>query len=697
MTNEAHQKVTPRHLRRHAYLYVRQSTLRQVFENTESTARQYALRQRAIALGWSLDQVIVIDSDQGQSGASAAGRDGFQRLVADVGLGRAGLVMGLEVSRLARNSTDWHRLLEICALTDTLILDEDGLYDPAHFNDRLLLGLKGTMSEAELHVLRARLRGGILNKARRGELESPLPVGFVYGADGRVHLDPDQQVQGTLRLFFETFRRTGSATGTVKAFRHQRLKFPRRARSGAERGGVLWDDLEHWRVLEVLHNPRYAGAFFFGRSRQRRSPTGVTRFETLPREEWIALVPGAHAGYITWEEYEENQRRLGENAQAHGSERRQSPPREGPALLQGLVLCGVCGERMTVRYRRGHGRLWPIYVCQKSAIRQAQPLCQALAGTGIDDAVGRLLVETVTPMALEVALSVQQELQVRSEETDRLRRQQIERARYEADLARRRYMQVDPDNRLVADELEAEWNRRLRALTEAQTEYERQRQADRAVLEDEQRHRILALATDFPRLWQAPGTPDRERKRLVRLLLEDVTLVKGTPVAVHVRFRGGATRTLGVPPALSAWALRKTSPEVVAEVDRLLDDYTEGQIARVLTERGFRSGTGKPVNPMMVSRVRQHYGLRSRYRRLRDRGLLTLPEAARMLGISPATAKVWRCAGLLRSHLADDRPHYLVEPPGLDAPIRYKWKGLSAWARRRRSAPQPTSEVQCEA
>jgi DNA invertase Pin-like site-specific DNA recombinase len=686
--------VTPRHLRRAAYLYVRQSTLRQVLENTESTARQYALRQRAVALGWAQEQVIVIDSDQGQSGASAAGRDGFQRLVADVGLGRAGIVMGLEVSRLARNSTDWHRLLEICALTDTLILDEDGLYDPAHFNDRLLLGLKGTMSEAELHVLRARLRGGVLNKARRGELEGPLPIGFVYGPDRRVRLDPDQQVQGTLRLFFETFRRTGSAMATVKTFRQHQLTFPRRAHSGPQRGEVLWDALQHSRALEVLHNPRYAGAFFFGRTRQRKSPGHGVRFETLPRDEWIALIPAAHEGYIAWDVYEDNQRRLRENSQAQGAERRKSPPREGPALLQGLVLCGVCGERMTVRYRHGQGRLWPEYVCQKNLTRHGEPLCQMLAGASIDDAIGRLLIETVTPMALEVALSVQQELQGRWEETDRLRRQQVERARYEADLARRRFMQVDPENRLVADELEAEWNRRLRTLTEAQDEYERQRHADRAAVDEEQRRRILALATDFPRLWQAPGTADRERKRMVRLLLDDVTLIKGTPITVHVRFRGGATRTLTLAPPLSAWALRKTSPAVVAEVDRLLDDYTEKQIAALLSERGFRSGTGKPINPMMVSRVRQHYGLTPRYQRLRDRGLLTMAEVARTFGICLATAKVWRRAGLLRAHAYDDKPQYLFEPPGAAAPTRYKWKGLSAWTRQRRSAPQSTSEVQ---
>ena len=318
-------KITARHLRRQAYLYVRQSTLRQVVENTESTARQYALRQRAVALGWPIEQVVVIDRDLGQSGASAADREGFQQLVRDVGLGRAGLVMGLEVSRLARNSTDWHRLLEICALTETLILDEDGLYDPAHFNDRLLLGLKGTMSEAELHVLRARLRGGILNKARRGELEIPLPVGFVYDAAGRVMLNPDQRVQDTIRTFFQTFRRTGSATATVKAFRDHQLMFPRHARHGIHDTGTRWVPLQHSRALWVLHNPRFAGAFFFGRSRQRR--TGETRLviEQLPRDEWTALIPHAHAGYITWEEFEENQRRLRENAQAVGGDRRRSP------------------------------------------------------------------------------------------------------------------------------------------------------------------------------------------------------------------------------------------------------------------------------------------------------------------------------------------------------------------------------------
>ena len=302
MTPEASLKVQATHLARTAYLYVRQSTLRQVVENTESTQRQYALRQRAIALGWPAERIVTIDSDLGQSGASAADRVGFQRLVTEVSLGRAGIVLGLEVSRLARNSTDWHRLLEICALADTLILDEDGVYDPAPCNDRLLLGLKGTMSEAELHVLRARLQGGIRNKARRGELVITPPIGLAYAATGPLGLDPDTQVQAALRLVFVTFRRTGSATAVVKTFRRQGLLFPRRVHAGPRQGELVWAALGHTQVLRILHNPRYTGAFVFGRTRTRKTLDGRTTLVRVPPAAWDTVIQGAHAGYLTWEE-----------------------------------------------------------------------------------------------------------------------------------------------------------------------------------------------------------------------------------------------------------------------------------------------------------------------------------------------------------------------------------------------------------
>jgi DNA invertase Pin-like site-specific DNA recombinase len=694
MTIDANSKVQARHLTRRAYLYVRQSSLRQVFENTESTQRQYALKQRAIALGWTHDQIIVVDNDQGLSGASAVDRAGFQTLVAEVGIGRAGIVMGLEVSRLARNSTDWHRLLEICALTDTLILDEDGIYDPAHFNDRLLLGLKGTMSEAELHLLRARLLGGILSKARRGELQCRVPIGFVYDAAGRVVLDPDQQVQHTIRVFFDTFRRTGSATATVKSFRAQGLSFPRRLWHGSHKGDVIWGALDHPRTLWVLHNPRYAGAFVYGRTRQRHQDR---KYHKLPREEWTALVRDAHPNYISWDQFEQHQTMLRDNSAVHGQDRRRSPPREGPALLQGMVICGKCGLRMTVRYHQSRGTLAPIYTCQREGIQHGHPICQQITGASIDEAIGPLVIDAVSPMALEVTLGIQQELQARLDEADVLRRKAIERAQYEVDLARQRFMRVDPNNRLVADSLEADWNDKLRLLDEAQEHYRQEHEADGLALDDEQRTRILGLANDVPRLWRDRATPDRDRKRMLRLIIDDVTLIKGKDLVVHVRFRGGATRTLTLPRPAPAWALRQTSPEVVAEIDRLLAEYTDVPIARMLTEHGFRSGMGKSVNPMMVARVRDHYQLRSRYDRLRERGLLTLAEVASALQISTATAKHWRRAGLLRAHAYNDKPQYLFESPGANAPTRYAWKGLTRWDRERRSPTHPTNEVQCEA
>ena len=685
MTTDTHSKVQARHLKRNAYLYVRQSTLRQVFENTESTKRQYDLRQRAVALGWRLEQVVIIDSDLGQSGASAVDREGFQRLVTEVSLGRAGMVMGLEVSRLARNSTDWHRLLEICALADTLILDEDGVYDPAHFNDRLLLGLKGTMSEAELHVLRARLRGGILSKARRGELTMRLPIGFVHDPDGRVRLDPDARIQESVRQLFRTFRRTGSAMATVKAFRDQGLQFPRRVYRGPRKGDVLWTDLEHSRVLWVLHHPRYAGAYCFGRSRQRKHPDGHHVFVRLPPEEWTAFIHDAHEGYVTWAEYEENVQLLRDNAHASGADRERGAPREGPALLQGLAICAKCGERMTVRYHSQGGRRVPDYVCQRRGIQRGEPLCQNLHGGGLDAAIGQLLVEMVTPLTLEVALAVQQELESRCDEGDRLRRREVEQARYVTDLARQRYMQCHPDNRLVADSLEAEWNHALRALAAAQERYEQQQQADRAGLDDQQRASIMALAQDFRRLWNDPHTPDRERKRMARLLIADVTLLKGNDVRAQVRFNGGATHTLHVPLSKPAWMLQQTPPAVVAAIDRLLEDNTDHEVAVLLNDQGLTSGAGKRFHLTMITRLRHSYGLRSRYDRLRNRGLLTLHEIAQRLDVLPDTVKIWRRAGLLVAHRYNDKGQCLFEPPSADAPAKFRHQGKT---RGRRAAVQ---------
>jgi DNA invertase Pin-like site-specific DNA recombinase len=690
MSPEQSMKVTADHLRRAAYLYVRQSTLRQVFENTESTQRQYALRNRAVALGWPVERIVVIDSDQGQSGASAADREGFQRLVTEVGLGRAGIVLGLEVSRLARNNADWHRLLEICALTRTLLLDEDGLYDPGHFNDRLLLGLKGTMSEAELHVLRARLRGGIENKARRGELKSPLPVGLVYDLRDEPTLDPDRQVQQALRTFFQTYERTGSAMAVVKSFARQGLLFPRRIRRGLRKGELVWGPLGHSKALQTLHNPRYAGAFVYGRFRTVRTPAGREGCHKLPPDEWHTVLPDAHPGYITWAQYQDNQRRLREAARAHGNERRHSPAGEGPALLQGLVICGRCGQRMSVRYHSRRGQLCPEYVCQRDGIERGEGRCQCLPGGGIDQEIGALLLQVLTPVALDVSLAVQRELQDRLEEADRLRRQQVERARYEADLARQRYLRVDPNNRLVADALEADWNDRLRALTEAQEDYQRRSEADRVLLDEAGTARVRALAADLPRLWRDPRTSNQERKRMLRLLIEDVTLLKGEAMTAHVRFRGGATRTLTVPIPPCAWQARQTKAEAVEAIDRLLDEYPEEEAAVRLNKIGFVSGMGDIWTPRLVARVRRNYRLKSRYARLRELGMLTLQETARRLGVAAQTVKIWRAKGLLRGHLYNGKNEYLYEVVEDGGPMKSQGKKLSE---RRRFAEVPSDRT----
>jgi len=674
MNGESHQKISTAHLSRMAYLYVRQSTLRQVVENTESTQRQYALRERAVALGWPLERIVVIDSDLGQSAASAADREGFQRLVTEVSLGRVGIVLGLEVSRLARNSTDWHRLLELCALGDTLILDEDGLYNPADFNDRLLLGLKGTMSEAELHVLKARLRGGILSRARRGELKQMMPVGFLHDPQDRVILDPDAQVQAAVHLFFETFKRTGSCLAVVKAFHAQELLFPRRLRSGAHKGELVWAELLHCRARQIVHNPRYAGAFVFGRTKQRRLPNGKVASRLVPSEEWI-LLRDIHPGYISWEDYQSNVQRVKGNALAWSDERRRGPAREGTALLQGLVICGACGERMTVRYHSYRAQSVPNYWCGRRLLQRGERgLCQTVHGATLDTAIGDVIIEAMTPLAIEVALTVQRELVSRHEQTDRLRRQHVERARYEADLAQRRFLKVDPDNRLVADALEAGWNDKLRALAAAQEVYEKASAAENNVVTDTERAELMALATDFPRLWRDPRTQMKEKKRMLRLLIEDVTLTKGDMLHVDIRFAGGATRSLDLALPKSCVELRTTDAEVIKEIDHLIDTYTDSEIADVLNERGVRTVVTTPWTAARIGRLRGAYHLSDRRTRLLAEGLLTPEDVAARYGVVLSTVHLWRRRGLLRAHPVNDRGDYLYEIPPEDLPAKYAHK-----------------------
>lgn len=675
-------KVQPHHLERGAYLYIRQSSMRQVLENIESTKRQYALRGRAIALGWRDDQIIVIDSDQGESGASAAWREGFQRLVTDVGMGRAGIVMGLEVSRLARNNADWHRLLEICALSDTLILDEDGVYDPSAFNDRLLLGLKGTMSEAELHVLKARLRGGILNKVKRGEYRCPLPTGFVYDEAGQVVLDPDRQVRDAIAYFFESFSRVGSACQTVKVFRKESLCFPSRFRNGA----TVFRPLSASTAMRTLHNPRYAGAYAYGRRRFRRAADGKRKVQrNRDRGDWLACIPNAHPGYISWEQFQENLKILETNGRGYELARA-SPPREGAALLQGRAVCGRCGRHFRVRYatRRGRQEAW--YVCDRAHGARGEPNCQSIAGPPVDQAIGELVAEKMTPAAVELALEIRGEIEARYQEADQLRCRATERAQIEADLAQRRFMLVDPNNRLVADTLEAEWNEKLGALAKAREERERARHQDQLVLDNAIRERLLTMTSDFKKLWADPDTPNRERKRLLAYVIEDATLVKSPEegiTKIHVRFKGGKTETLTALNPKSSAQQVKTPPKIVALVDKLLDDRIYSEIADLLNEQGLRpGGSVRPgrgdarFTALRVAYLVHRYGLRSRYARLRDRGMLTAEDAATRLGIHVASLLSWAKHGIVPRH-AYNAHAYLYEVSEQNRPV----KQCSRWNR----------------
>ena len=657
-------KVTAARLRRDAYLYIRQSTLYQVANNTESTARQYDLRGRAIALGWSAGRIHVIDIDQGHSGASAADREGFQHLVAEVSLGRAGIVLGLECSRLARNNAGWQRLLQICAHNDTLILDEDGLYDPTSFNDRALPGLKGQMPEFELHFLRARLRGGILAKARRGELKLQLPIGLVYDLRDQVTLDPDAGVRGALSLPFETFAATGSAFAVVKTFRDQQLLFPGRHRSGSHAGELYWHSLCHDQVLNVLHNPAYAGAYVYGRARHTTDLDGRPHTLAKPPGEWTVVIHDHHPGYLTWPQYQANQQTLAANAAAHGHNRKAGPAREGPALLQGLIICGRCGRRMTVRYhRRNDGTTVPDYVCQHDGIQNATPICRHMPGAIIDAAVADLLLATLTPLALEVALSVSDELIHQAQHADSLRAASVQRAQHAADQARRRYLAVDPGNRLVADALEADWNARLRELADAQDHCTAAKTAA-AALDEQQRARIRALAADLPALWNDPATPARERKRLLRLLVSDVTLTRGQDtITAAIRFPGGGHHVLHLPVPLNAWQLRKTPDEVITLIDQLLEHHTYAQIAGTLnTRKAPHGGHTAPWTGEHVARYSQERGLRSHHQRLRDRGLLTLHEITRQLTAHSQSIKRWHQLSLITGEQADDRGVFLYHP-----------------------------------
>lgn len=602
------EKVRPHHLDRVACIYVRQSTLAQVRHHRESTERQYGFVQRAEALGWPQDRVAVIDEDLGKSGTSAEARGGFQRLVAQVCLGQIGAVFGLEISRLARSCADWYRLLELCGVARTLIVDDDGIYDPTDFNDRLLLGLKGTISEIELHYLHQRLWGGKLHKARKGELALALPVGFIYDATGSIRLHPDEQVQQSFRLLFALSARLPSGHAVLRNFRQQGLQFPSRREPGRSDSQILWRPLSYGRVLAVLHNPFYAGAYFFGRRSARLAPP-AQRSIARPMAEWDVLLWGHHPGYIDRETFEVTQQKLAGNQTNGPWMATRGAVREGAVLLQGLALCGRCGRRMSIRYP-GRARGQGLYLCDADRTRHAGRTCQSVLSPPIDAAVGRAFLAAVRPANLRLALRAFATIETERRQVAEQWQRQVERAEYEADRARRQFDAVEPENRLVARTLEAEWNAKLEAVARCRQEAQRFLQANPPQLTAEDRARISRLAADLPGLWTHPRTTAQDRKLLLRTLIADVTLTRdpgADQARVLLRWKTGATSELVVPHPTHG---SRTPTVVVERVRALAPQYSDATIARVLNREGLRTGKGHQFTTQAVAWIRFVHQLR---------------------------------------------------------------------------------------
>jgi DNA invertase Pin-like site-specific DNA recombinase len=637
-------KITREHQERLAVIYVRQSTLAQVRDHGESTLRQYALTEDAERLGWPAEQVVVIDSDLGVSGRGGSARSGFKDLVGRVCCGEVGAVFGLEVSRLARSSADLQRLLELCSLTDTLIVDGDGVYDLGLFNDRLLLGLKGTMSEAELHLLAGRLQGARRAAAERGELRFPLPVGYVYD-DGQVVLDPDEEVRAAIADVFACFAETGSAYAVVGAFAERR--FPARAYGGAWAGQLRYGRLSHSRAQTVLRNPAYAGAYVFGRRRSRRrvDPDGTIHAKTtiLPREQWGVVIYDHHPAYISWEQFLGNEQRLAANNTSNGAR----PPREGSALLQGIVRCGGCGRSMTTRYSDGK----PFYDCSHSRVdRVATPGCRGVMGEVVEQAVAERLLAAVAPDQIALALTAADAVADRRGRTTRAVELRVERARYDAARAERAFHHCHPDNRLVARSLESRWEAKLRELADADAELARQA----AEPAPPARADIEALARDLPRLWAAPSTSHRDRKRLLRALINDVTLTFAPDrpeIRVGIHWRSGASDELTV---LRPVAARSARAQVVLEIMRELGPtHTNAQLAEHLNHHGQLTASGRRFDEDGVRWLRWKHRIPSPSPLHDDE--LGVHELAQRLGVGHHVIYKWIQHGKLQARHAGRR------------------------------------------
>ena len=648
----ANAKIKSTHLHRRAYVYVRQSTAAQVEFNRESTDRQYKLAQRAIGLGWQKKQVKIIDEDLAQSGASTSQRGGFTMMTSEVALGRVGLILSLEVSRVARNNTDWYRLLDLCSVTDTLIGDEDGVYHPGLFNDRLLLGLKGTMAEAELHVIRARLEGGIRNKAARGELRRGLPVGFIWGdQDGEVLMHPDQAVTGAIHTVFEKFSQMGSVRQVWLWFQSQDLRFPLQTNTLPE---IKWVAASYHAVHSVLTNPVYAGVYAYGKTRQESfvDETGHVkkRVKRLPQSQWAVLIHDHHKGFIDWETYEMIQARIAKNTRpvAHQAT---GAIREGAALLQGLATCGKCGRRLKVYYQGKYST--PGYYCAANNIVEGRAKhCMRIGGVKIDDAVATIFLEAITPAAMEAVILAEKNIEADHDAALAQYQLQIERLQYETERAERRYRAVEPENRLVARTLETQWERCLNQLNDAKRELDRRHQQRPKRLTSEQRSHIRSLSEDLSIVWYAPTTNHRDKKELLQILLEEVNIAinreEGTAHLI-LRWKKGFISEITVDVRQKRIPPIRTEQDTIELVRRLAVHYPDAVIAGILNRQGRKTARGDRFTVNKVGNLRRYWKI-PRFKATKapcDGELVTIKKAADILGVAASTVHRWLTDGFI--------------------------------------------------
>jgi len=692
-------KIQPRHLDRLAVVYVRQSTPHQVVSNRESTDLQYQLRRRAVGLGWAGDRVLVIDDDQGISGQSVENRPGFQRLLAEVSLGHVGIVFGREMSRLARSCKDWHQLLELCGLFQVLIGDADGVYDPTDPNDRMLLGLRGMMSEAELHVLRSRLHQGKLNKARRGELFSCVPVGYVRSPDGGIALDPDEQVRSVVTLVFTKFAELGSLTKTHAFFVANGIRLGLRAYKGADKGQLVWRRPRRSTLYEMLRHPFYAGAYAYGRcplDPTRRAPGKKAGRRNVPPEEWVCLLRDKVPAYIPWEQYEENRRRLAANDRGRGLA---AAAGRAPTLLNGLVRCGRCGRPMLAHNARPTAN--PRYVCGQEFAEYGGPRCQSVTAAYVDRMVEGLVLRAVEPAALELSFRAAERVEQDRERLHAHWRQRLERAEYDAARAQRQYDAVDPENRLVARALERQWEQRLAEVQHLQEDYTRFRSEQPRHLTASDRDRIRALAADLPALWQAETTTGADRRAVVRLLIERVELTRcgqTERVMVFVHWRGGAVSRHDITQGLQRYTDLGRYEELRARVVALRGDgRTADQIAEALNREGYAVPRGEGYTGHRVRQQFARFGLTGTPPGIRaDSDLPTedewwLPALAAELGVKPIVVHRWRWSGWLQARqLPGDNGRWIVRA---DAAERKRLRRLRAFEVKHHGRRKPPPEL----